>query len=108
MIERIKTVLGIKDTLQDEVLDIFIDNVTRHLSALLGKEVPAHLNFIVEEIVVRRFNRIGSESMKSESVEGHSITFYDLDKEFTPYESIIDAEKDKTEGINSRGKVYFI
>ena len=108
MIERIKTVLGIKDTLQDEVLDIFIDNVTRHLSALLGKEVPAHLHFIVEEIVVRRFNRIGSESMKTESVEGHSITFYDLDKEFTPYEPIIDAEKDKTKGINSRGKVYFI
>jgi len=108
MIERIRTVLGIKDTLQDDVLDIFIDNVTSHLTALLGKEVPIHLEFIIEEIVIRRYNRIGSESMRSESVEGHSITFYDLDKEFTPYEPIIDAEKDKVKGINNQGRVYFI
>lgn len=108
MLEKIKTLLNIQDNAQDAVLDILIDNVTSHLTALLGKEVPQELNFIIVEITIRRFNRIGSEGMKSESVEGHSISFYDLDEEFTPYESIIDKHKDD-DGIESgRGKVLFI
>ncbi len=107
MLKKIKTLLGINDNLQDEVLQIIIDNVSAHLTALLGKEVPKELNFIVEEISIRRFNRLGTEGMKSESVEGHNITFYDLKDEFVPYESIIAAHKDPPEKPG-RGKVMFI
>ena len=99
--------LGIKDNLQDDVLNVIISNVSSHLKAMLGKEIPEHLEFIVIEIVVRRFNRIGTEGMQSESVEGHSVTFYDLSKEFTPYESIIDSEKED-DGVSRRGRVFFI
>ena len=105
--ERIKTVLDIKDSLQDDVLDILISNVSNHLKAKLGKDIPKSLEFIVEEITIRRFNRIGTEGMQSESVEGHSITFYDLEKEFTPYEDIINDNKDD-DGNEKRGKVMFI
>ena len=106
MLENIKTILGIEDALQDDVLQILITNVSSHLKALLGKDIPSDLNYIVEEITVRRFNRIGTEGMQSESVEGHSVTFYDLKDEFTPYEEVINAHKDDT-GIVSRGKVLF-
>lgn len=99
--------LGIKDNLQDDVLNVIISNVSSHLKAMLGKEIPEHLEFIVIEIVVRRFNRIGTEGMQSESVEGHSVTFYDLSKEFTPYESIIESEKED-DGVSRRGRVLFI
>lgn len=107
MLERIKVLLDIEDDRQDDVLNIIISNVTSHLSGLLGKEVPDELNFIIEEISIRRFNRIGTEGMQSESVEGHSITFYDLNKEFDPYLIIIENEKDD-DGIARRGKVWFI
>ncbi len=108
MLERIKTLLGIEDTLQDDVLNIIIDNVSSHLKALLGKDdIPESLNFIVEEITVRRFNRLGTEGMKSEEVEGHSVTFYDLKDEFVPYESVINAYK-ADNGVTGRGKVLFI
>ncbi|RFA36226.1 hypothetical protein CAI16_05405 [Virgibacillus dokdonensis] len=104
----IKTVLNIKDNLQDPVLDVLINNVSSHLKALLGKEeIPSSLDFIVEEITIRRYNRIGSEGMKSESVEGHSISFYDLKEEFAPYKSIIAAHKEPPEKPG-RGKVLFI
>jgi len=106
MLQRIKTVLGIEDTLQDDVLDILIENVTNHLKTLLGKDVPEHLKFIVEEIVIRRFNRIGTEGMRSESVEGHRVDFYDLKDEFTPYMPIIESESDN--GTGGRGRVMFI
>lgn len=106
MLKRIKTVLDIEDDKQDDVLDILISNVSNHLKAKLGKDIPESLDFIVEEITIRRFNRIGTEGMQSESVEGHSITFYDLEKEFTPYEDIINDNKDD-DGIYRRGKVMF-
>jgi len=107
MKDRIKTMLGIEDDLQDDVLDVLISNVSSHLKSLLGKDIPEHLEFIVEEITVRRFNRLGTEGMQSESVEGHSITFYDLNKEFDPYLIIIENEKDD-DGIARRGKVWYI
>src|SRR5690625_5635104 len=70
MLERIKKLLGIGDDLQDDVLNIIIENVSSHLKVMLGKDIPDDLNFIVEEITIRRFNRLGTEGMKSESVEG--------------------------------------
>src|SRR5699024_11626770 len=102
MKERIKTVLDIEDSRQDDVLDILISNVSSHLKAKLGKDIPKSLEFIVEEITIRRFNRIGTEGMHSESVEGHSITFYDLEKEFVRYDDIIDDNKDDERGNKSR------
>ena len=107
IIKNIKTLLGIKDNLQDPVLNIIISNVSAHLKALLGKEIPVELNFIVEEISIRRFNRLGTEGMKSESVEGHNITFYDLKDEFVPYEAIIAEHKDPPEKPG-RGRVIFV
>lgn len=108
MLERIKTLLGIEDDLQNDVLDILIENVQSHLKALLGKDVPEELEFIIVEIVIRRYNRIGTEGYKTESVEGHSISFYDLDQEFTPYESIIDKHKDDDGVGTNKGRVLFI
>jgi predicted amidohydrolase YtcJ len=107
MLESIKTVLGIKDHEQDEVLGIIIDNVQNHLKALLGAEIPASLNFIITEVAAKRYNRLGSEGMQSESVEGHSVTFQDASTDFLPYEAIIESNKAET-GIKGRGVVKFL
>jgi hypothetical protein len=107
MLNNIKTVLGIKDNEQDEVLLIIVQNVQNHLKALLGKEIPDELTFIVEEVATKRYNRLGSEGMKSESVEGHSVTFQDAVEEFAPYEAVIESNKASV-GIKSRGVVKFL
>ena len=111
MLEEIKTLLGIKDKLQDDVLGVIIKNVTSHLVGLLGKlgkPIPAELNYIIVEISVRRFNRLGTEGMKSETVEGHKVDFYDLDKDFDPFLGIIEAHKDVVPEAPKRGKVIFL
>ena len=114
MKERIKTLLGIEDSLQDDVLDILISNVTSHLLGKLKRvnreiiEVPDELNYIIEEIAIRRYNRIGTEGMKSESVEGHRVDYYELDEEFTPYDDIIDGYKDEDNSQPKRGRVIWI
>lgn len=115
MLERIKTLLGIGDELQDPALSIIIENVTSHLLGKLRRvnktivKVPEDLGYIIEEIAIRRYNRIGTEGMKSESVEGHKIDFYELDKDFSPYQEIIDDYKEvDPEPESRRGKVMFI
>ena len=108
LLQKIKTLLGISDNLQDPTIVIIIDNVTSHLQGLLKKEVPKSLEYIVVEISIRRFNRIGTEGMKSETVEGHKIDFYDLKDEFTPYWEVIEGEKDIVVEEPKRGRVMFI
>lgn len=108
MLKKIKTLLGVTDTLQDDVIALIIENVNSHLFVLLGKAVPPELEFISIEISIRRFQRLGSEGMKSELVEGHRVDFYDLDKEFDPYLKIIESHKEvEPEPAPVRGKVLF-
>ena len=81
----------------------------RLLIRLDETEIPLSLEYVVDEATIRRFNRIGSEGMKSESVEGHSVTYLDGD-ELAPYESAIVAylEAQEPEPPRKPGVVYFL
>lgn len=80
----------------------------RLLIRLDETKIPLSLEYVVDEATIRRFNRIGSEGMKSESVEGHSVTYIDGD-ELEPYESAIVAylEAQEPEPVYKRGVLYF-
>ena len=109
ILENVKLMKGIKDTLQDDVLNVLINNAESRLTVWLKQHagletIPIELLFIVEELTVARFNRLGSESMTSESVEGHSVTFTDDD--FQPYLSILETYIPKKEK-STAGKVVF-
>lgn len=109
MIDKIKTLLGVTDNLQDGVINQIVEDVTSHLALMLGKAVPLEIEFIVREISIRRFQRLGSEGMKSELVEGHRVDFYDLDKEFDPYLSIIEKFQEvEPSDEPKRGRVMFL
>ena len=78
------------DDKQSELIDVIIKLTERRLLQKLPKEikeVPHELQFIVTEISVKRYNRIGSEGMISESTSGHSMTF-DM-RDFDEYEGDI-------------------
>src|SRR5699024_1722971 len=81
----------------------------RLLIRLDETKVPLSLEYVVDEATILRFNRVGSEGMKSESVEGHSVT-YDMGDVLDPYESAIN---DYLEGLKpddgrKKGVVYFL
>ncbi|UXU41180.1 phage head-tail connector protein [Staphylococcus aureus] len=105
--ENIKVLLGLKDSKQDGLLDIIIKNTESRLLYKLPfniKEVPDNLSFIVEEVAVKRYNRIGSEGMTTESVEGRTNTFQAND--FDEYQSIIDELYPKENGTKGSIKFY--
>lgn len=105
--DQVCTLLGIQGTAVDDKIEIIIDSVANRLKNLLGgvSIIPQQLMYIVTEVSVIRFNRIGSEGMSSHSVEGESISFSDND--FAGFMDEIEAYLDEQKGTK-RGRVRFL
>lgn len=106
MLENLKLMLGIESTDRDLLLKQIVSSATARLKMLLGGlEPPESLEYIIIEVSIRRFNRIGSEGMASHTVEGESITFTEND--FVGFEDDIQAYLD-TQKESTRGRVRFL
>ncbi len=107
MLKKVKILLGIpaEDTSLDERLNLIIENTSSRLKLLLGQDPPEELSYIIVEVSVARFNRIGSEGLSSHSVEGESLTFNDND--FSGYMDEINEHKEQAGG-GSFGKLRFL
>lgn len=82
MLDKLKLMLDISDESLDNKLTLIIETATARLKALLGgTEPPDSLSYIILEVSIARFNRIGSEGLESHSVEGESLSFVDSDFE---------------------------
>ena len=87
----VKLLLGVSGTDLDAQLSLIIDNTENRLLAKLDGEaqVPDELSYIVTEVALARFNRIGSEGVSSHTVEGESLAWSKDD--FAPYSEEIDS-----------------
>ena len=105
---KIKTLLGLKDNNQDDLLDVIIENTEQALCFnLSADEVPKELNYVLVEVAIKRFNRLKNEGMTSYSQEGESITFNSSD--FNDFNSDIQQWRaDNNKNERSLGKVHFI
>ena len=107
MLDDLKLLLGIADTSQDAKLRWIINATRSRLRLLLGDiEPPESMNYIITEVSVIRFNRIGSEGMSSQSVDGETMTFSDSD--FDGYKDEIQAFLDKESSLARKGGFRFI
>ena len=109
MLETIKQLLGLSGTGKDDLLSAVISLTESRLKVLLGgaATIPDSLSYIVTEVSIRRFNRIGSEGLQSHSVEGETMTWPDDD--FAPFDDDIQAYLDAQEDAGtSRGRVRFL
>ena len=70
-----------------------------------GIEPPEELNYIILDVAIIRFNRIGSEGLSSHTVEGESLSWSDND--FAGYMDDIRAYQDSQKEI-AKGKVRFL
>ena len=105
-LENVKLLLSINDNVQDELLKRIIDNTEKRLISLLPSDmetIPDRLEYIVEEVAVKRFNRV-AEGMSQESVDGRSNTFQAND--FDEYMDVIDQYTPRNS--DKRGQVFSI
>lgn len=105
MLDKIKLLIGITEESQDNLLNIIIDSINARLKILLGVDIiPKELEYIVVDVAIARFNRIGSEGAASHSIEGESINF---ESDFEAYMPEINAYRDSNSAI-AKGKVRFL
>ena len=86
LLNRIKTLLNIEgnENLIYEIVNITEAKILNYINA---SEMPKELEFVLIELSVQRFNRIGSEGITSESIDGKSVSY---DDDFTGYKHYLD------------------
>ena len=100
MLEDLKRMLGLSGQ-KDEELDQKLNWI------LLGGIDPEDdLNYIITEVSIVRYNRIGSEGFQSHTVEGESVGF--LNSDFDAYMDDIQAYKDAKNIDVSKGGIRWI
>lgn len=87
-LDSVKRYIGINDTSKDELILEIISDVEQQLKILTGLLIlPVDLNFVVKEVSIVRYNRLGSEGMETEDVDGYKVKY--LKDDFSPYLSFI-------------------
>ena len=105
IIENVSVDLNTND---DDLLEILLERVVSHFKSEYGvEEIDNKLAFIFEDCVIKRFNRRGAEGAKSESVDGHSMSYYDNENEFKPYDDMLQRLYGNS-GQAKEGEVLFI
>ena len=89
-VARMLGLANVDDSAVINVIEDCVDVATSRLLIRIGAEVvPEQLGYIVREVAVRRYNRIGSEGAASHTVEGESMSWNEDD--FEPFEADINA-----------------
>ena len=84
LLNRIKTLLGIPDNdeLIYEITELTKSKILNYINEV---ELPLELEFVLVELTIQRYNRIGSEGIASESVDGKSVSYEDMFENYKPY-----------------------
>lgn len=91
----------------DAKLDWILESTRSRLKVLLGGIDPEDdLDYIIIEVSIIRYNRIGSEGMSSHNVEGESVGF--LNSDFDAYMDDIQSYKDTKNIDVSKGGIRWI
>ena len=103
MLEDLKLLLGLEDTDKktEQQLQLILNATKQRLKFLLGgQEPPEEMEYIILDVSVIRFNRIGSEGLSS-----HSLSWSEND--FAGYmddiQSYLDSQREAR-----KGKVKFL
>ena len=86
LLNRMKVMLGINDNeeLLLEILDITKSKILNYINEA---ELPFELEFVLIELAIQRYNRVGSEGVVSESVDGSTTSYKD---DFESYKQYLD------------------
>ena len=88
LLNRIKVLLGISNNDNEELLNEIVELTKSKILNYINKsELPLELEFVLIELSIQRYNRIGSEGIASESVDGKSVSYED---DFEAYKHYLD------------------
>lgn len=76
-ISNLKTKLGLKDDeSQDDLLSLLLSDAINYMKIYIeSKEIPSELEFIAEEVAIKRYRRLGSEGISVEKIDVLSTSY---------------------------------
>lgn len=92
-----KIKLGITDDAEDELLAVLLSDAINFMHIYMNLNVPTELEFIAEEVAIKRYRRIGSEGINTEHVDVLSTT-YNTENDFNEYLPIMNRYKKRKSG----------
>ena len=97
LLNRVETLLGVfnNSNLVNEIIELTKEKILNYINE---DELPRELEFVLVELSIQRYNRIGSEGIASESVDGKSVSYED---DFENYKQ--DLKNYMNKKNNSRG-----
>ena len=109
MLNDLKLLLGLPRIISEELeqkLNLILSTTRQRLKFLLGGiDPPEEMNYIIIDVAIKRYNRIGSEGLASHTVEGESQAF--VEDDFADYKEDIRAYLDKQQNVRN-GRMMFI
>ena len=88
LLNRIKVLLGISNNDNEELLNEIVELTKSKILNYINKsELPLELEFVLIELSIQRYNRIGSEGIASENVDGKSVSY---EADFEGYKVYLD------------------
>lgn len=75
MLEKIKLLLGLKDESKDDLLTILIETAIDEALAYTHRDCVDELDTSIIQMVVYKYNRIGTEGVDSENYSGVNFNY---------------------------------
>lgn len=75
MLEKVKLLLGIADNTKDDLLTLLIEQAVEEAIIYTHNECVDELNTSIIQMVVYKYNRIGTEGVDSEGYSGVSFQY---------------------------------
>ena len=75
MLEKVKLLLGIADNTKDDLLTLLIEQAVEEAIVYTHNESVDELNTSIIQMVVYKYNRIGTEGLDSEGYSGVSFQY---------------------------------
>lgn len=109
LLSDLKEMLGLpeEDNTPDRKLTLILNGTKKRLRFLLGGlDPPDEMDYIVLDVSIIRYNKLGSEGLSSHSVEGESLSWSDND--FSGYMDDINAYLDEKNKNSRKGGFKFL
>lgn len=98
----IKILVGVTDDKQDGLINELISNAQEQILAYVNQDnnkpvtMPTYIDFIIKDVVVQMYNRLGDEGKVSSSEGSVSSTWSDID--LTRYAAFLDKYRNQSYG----------
>lgn len=106
LLDSVKLRIGIEDTKQDDLITDIISDVQARVLAYINQdgfvqpELPSSLDFVIKDVTIRIYNKIGDEGKESSS-EGNVSNTWDAPADLSEYSDVLDVYRKSYKRRNS-------